>query len=152
MMECEQTSFMSMKRLLFGLLSAVSMLNFLSEWWHWDFFDSQPNYSVHLTKHEEMTESFCMLSVAPKGTVHCRMVVSCVFCPEIWRKIFLAFASGMLISQVKRCKSSAFPTSSGKYGDFCCSRSFLTTRHGCSSCVWHRLCQGSVCVQGELCP
>lgn len=71
-----------------------------------------------------------MLSVAPKGTVHCRMVVSCVFYSEIWRKIFLAFASGMLISQVKRFKSSVFPISSGKYGDFCCSRSFLTKRHG----------------------
>lgn len=34
MMEWEKTSFMSVKRLLFGLLSAVSMLNFPSEWWH----------------------------------------------------------------------------------------------------------------------
>lgn len=58
------------------------------------------------------------------------MVVSCVFCSEIWRKIFLAFASGKLISQVKQCKSSAFLTSSGKYGDFCCSTPFLTIRHG----------------------
>lgn len=71
-----------------------------------------------------------MLSVAPKGTVDCRMIVSCVFCSEIWTKIFVAFASGVLITQVKQCKSFAFPTSSGKAGDFCCSRLFLTIRHG----------------------
>lgn len=82
-----------------------------------------------------MTESFCMLSVAPKGAVDCRMVVSCVFCSETWRKIFLALASGMLNSQVKPRKSSAFPTSSGKSGDSCCSRMFLTIRHGLRAVV-----------------
>lgn len=79
------------------------------------------------------------------------LVRSCVFCPEVWRKIFPVVALGMVISHVQQitqwlCVSRLLRKESGgswpskmflRYESCCCRRSR----------VWHSPCQ-QIYLQG----
>lgn len=75
-----------------------------------------------------------------------------MFCPKVWRKIFLVVASGMLISHVKQivkqlCVSHLLRKQSG---DSWSSKMFLTKRHGTSTVVVVAVVFGTALCQGDL--